>query len=277
MRSLFFFFVLFFAVNTGRSQLNGTYTIGGTTPSYTSITSAVNDLIAQGVSGPVTFNIRSGIYNEHVIIPQITGASQTNNIVFQSEALDSSLVRWEFNNTVLADNYVCKLNGADYISLRHLTLARDLSSSQGCRTVIFENGANNNRVEHCRLIGRLSSSNEYSVVYSPNTIDTANYIGYNKILGGYTSIGLTGLNNTNLESRIVIEYNQGSGSLYSVKISYVNQFKIVQNTFVGPMDIEYFNGKSKFINNAVSNGGVDITDHLTTSMDSLMVFGNMIS
>ncbi|MDF3026790.1 MAG: hypothetical protein K0S23_1097 [Fluviicola sp.] len=277
MRSILFFFALFFGINAGYSQLNGAYTIGGTTPNYSTITAAVNDLIAQGVSGPVIFNIRSGIYNEHVIIPQITGASQTNNIIFQSEVLDSSLVRWEFNNTVLADNYVCKLNGADYISLRHLTLARELSSSQGSRTVIFENGANNNRVEHCRLLGRISSGHDYSVIYSPNTIDTANYIGYNKIVGGYTSIGLTGLNATTLEGGTVIEYNQGSSSLYSMKISYQNRFKIMQNTFNGPMDLDYFNGKSKLINNTLIGGGLDINDHLTTSMDSLIIAGNMLN
>jgi hypothetical protein len=277
MRSILFFFALFFGINAGYSQLNGVYTVGGTSPNYSTITAAVNALIAQGVNGPVTFNIRSGIYNEHVIIPQITGASQTNNIVFQSEVLDSSLVRWEFNNTVLADNYVCKLNGADYISLRHLTLARELSSSQGSRTVIFENGANNNRVEHCRLLGRISSSHDYSVIYSPNTIDTANYIGYNKIVGGYTSIGLTGLNATTLEGGTVIEYNQGSASLYSMKISYQNRFKILQNTFSGPMDIDYFNGKSKVINNTLTGGGLDVNDHLTTSMDSLIIAGNMLN
>lgn len=275
---LFLFIFAFFSITFGYSQLNGAYTIGGSTPNYSTITAAVNALVTQGVSGPVTFNIRSGIYNEHVIIPEIAGASQANRIVFQSELLDSSLVRWEFNNTILADNYVCKLNGADYISLRYLTLARELSSSQGSRTVIFENGAHNNRVEHCRLIGRLNSTHEYSVIYSPNTIDTANYIGYNRIQGGYTNIGLTGLNNTNLEGGLVIEYNQGSGSLYSMKISYLNRFKVIGNTFTGgSMDIDYFNGKSRFINNRLTDGGVDITNHLTSTMDSLIVVGNMLN
>ncbi|TSJ42297.1 T9SS type A sorting domain-containing protein [Fluviicola chungangensis] len=269
-------FTFFLLAGIGHAQLSGTYTIGGSSPSYSTITAAVNALNAQGVSGPVTFNIRDGIYAEHVIIDQIAGASQTNRIIFQSESLDSSLVRWEFNNTILADNYVCRLNGADFITIRHLTLARDLSSSQGCRTVIFENGAHNNRVEHCRLIGRISSSEEYNVIHSPNTIDTANYIGYNKIQGGYTNIGLTGLNSTALEGGTVIEYNQGSGSLYSMKFRYSSQFRVLNNTFVGSMDIEYFDGKSRFVNNNVSNGGVDIINQLT-STDSLIVFGNMLT
>ena len=261
----------FLLTGIGHAQLNGTYTIGGTAPSYPTINAAVTALNAQGVSGPVIFNIRNGIYAEHVIINQIAGASETNRIIFQSESQDSSLVRWEFNNNILADNYVCRLNGADFITLRHLTLARDLSSSQGCRTIIFENGANNNRVEHCRLIGRLSSTDEYNVIHSPNTIDTDN-----KIQGGYTNIGLTGLNSTTLEAGTVIEHNQGSGSLYSMKFMYSSRFNIIHNAFVGSMDIEYFNGKSRFINNTVFNGGVDITNHLT-STDSLMVFGNMLS
>ena len=43
-------------------QMTGSYTIGGTSPDYTTITDAVSDLSVSGVSGPGIFNIRTGTY-----------------------------------------------------------------------------------------------------------------------------------------------------------------------------------------------------------------------
>jgi pectin methylesterase-like acyl-CoA thioesterase len=64
-------------------QLNGTYTIGGLNPNYSTLTSAVNSLISNGINGPVVFNIRNGVYQERVTIPQITGANSLNTITIR--------------------------------------------------------------------------------------------------------------------------------------------------------------------------------------------------
>jgi len=72
--------------------LSGTYTIGGTNPSYATIANAVADLNTIGVCSPVVFNIRAGSYNESVIIADIPGASSVNNILFKSETGDSTSV-----------------------------------------------------------------------------------------------------------------------------------------------------------------------------------------
>ena len=68
--------------NTAIAQLSGTYTVGGTSPDYTSVVAAANDLNSKGISGPVTFNIRPGTYTGRVVINNITGADNNNRITF---------------------------------------------------------------------------------------------------------------------------------------------------------------------------------------------------
>ena len=47
------------------AQLSGSYTIGGG-GNYTSFGAAVTALTNNGVSGPVTFNVLTGTYNEQI-------------------------------------------------------------------------------------------------------------------------------------------------------------------------------------------------------------------
>ena len=50
-------------VSAMAQPLNGTYTVGGTTPNYATLTDAVNALTTNGVSGPVIFSLRNGTYS----------------------------------------------------------------------------------------------------------------------------------------------------------------------------------------------------------------------
>ncbi len=103
-------------------QLSGVYTIGGTNPNYSTISQAVTALLSQGVSGPVTFNIRTGTYNEQVYISNIiTGASLTNSITFQAETGDSTDVDVTYNGVVF------NLLG-DYIRMKHITITNTSNS-----------------------------------------------------------------------------------------------------------------------------------------------------
>ena len=102
------------------SQLSGPKTIGGSSPDYTSIADAVTALVAQGISGPVVFNIRAGTYTEQVTIPEITGASRTNTITFQSENLEPDSVLIQHTAEASGDNYIFKLDGTDHLILPYL-------------------------------------------------------------------------------------------------------------------------------------------------------------
>ena len=83
MKTLFTSFILsvLFTIFTCpvNAQLSGIKTIGPT-GNYTSFAAAVADLAANGLSGPVLFNVSAGTYSEQISIPAIAGASVTNTI-----------------------------------------------------------------------------------------------------------------------------------------------------------------------------------------------------
>jgi len=74
----------------------GTYTIGGFNPDYSNWQAAVNALNTLGICGPITFNVRSGSYIEHIEIGNIVGTSANNTVTFQAESGDSTDVILSF-------------------------------------------------------------------------------------------------------------------------------------------------------------------------------------
>jgi parallel beta-helix repeat protein len=70
------------------AQLNGSYTVDASLPTgggnYATLPAAASDLLVQGVSGPVTFQVvpNAAPYAGFVIATPITGSSSTNTITF---------------------------------------------------------------------------------------------------------------------------------------------------------------------------------------------------
>ena len=105
------------------SQLSGTYTIGGSSPTYASFAAAVAALSA-GVNGPV----RSGTYPEQISIPSITGVSATNTVTFQSESGSPAAVTLSL--APASNNYIVQLDGADYVQFKNIGI-KNTSTSLG--------------------------------------------------------------------------------------------------------------------------------------------------
>ena len=110
-------------------QMNGSYTIGGTTPDFAEFNDAVAALSTYGVCGPVVFNMRAGTDTMQSVINEIIGADSTNRITFQSENGDSTSV-------VLTYPSVDSLNPTNYLIRLHLTRSR-LLVQEFCRMVVF--------------------------------------------------------------------------------------------------------------------------------------------
>jgi uncharacterized protein YdeI (BOF family) len=55
-------FTNFAQKNAKLEAVSGTYTIGGTAPDFSTLTDAMNDIDALGISGNVVFHIRSGSF-----------------------------------------------------------------------------------------------------------------------------------------------------------------------------------------------------------------------
>ena len=117
--------------------LCGLYTIGGTAPDFASFTEAATALNNAGVTCGVTFRVRNGVYNEQIKLGQISGASATAPIVFESEAGDSTKVALHYSLSNPSNDYTLVLDGTDYVTFRKLGIKR----SNGTDNVLIRNGA----------------------------------------------------------------------------------------------------------------------------------------
>ncbi len=90
----FLFLILSMAIGSGvwAQALSGTYTIGGSTPHYPSLTAAVSDLHAKGISGPVVFDIQPGTYTERIVLRRVSGTSSANTIIFKGAGKSATTI-----------------------------------------------------------------------------------------------------------------------------------------------------------------------------------------
>lgn len=127
--------------------MSGPYSIGGTTPDFTTIQEACDSLKAQGVSGAVVLNIANGVYAENVTLDSVSGVSSTNTITFQSASADSALVSVASTGTAFTVS-------VPYVNFKNLTIA---SSGYG-----IYGDTNNLTVEACHVV----TPNNYGVYIS---------------------------------------------------------------------------------------------------------------
>jgi len=162
--------------------LNGTYTInpsGSGTSNFTSFTAAVSVLNCGGISGPVMFNISPGTYTGQFAIQQVSGASATNTITFRSANGVVSAVTLTYSSTGTADNYIVKLDGADYTKWSNITFV-----PQGLNygnAFYITNTADYNVIDSCVFTGLSTSSatSNLALLFSNGTKDNYNTISNN--------------------------------------------------------------------------------------------------
>ncbi len=114
-----------------------------------------------------------------------------------------------------------KFNGADYITLKKLTLSA--TGSSFARVIELSNNSTHNNFFNNAIIGVVTTnaSVDYSLVYSPyaaNSLDSSNTFTSNYLLNGSTGLHLYGYNAPNLESGTIISgntlLNQSSTGIY---------------------------------------------------------------
>ncbi len=233
MQKFILSFAILFSFSTSIwAQLAGTYTIGSG-GNFITWTEAVDSLVSQGVSAPVIMNVFDGTYNEQIAIPAITGASATNTITFQSGSQDSSAVILFFVSTGASDNYVIKLDGADYIKINKVTIANAGASFSHC--IYFLGAASNNSISNCILSGPngTATSTNNAIIYSYGTQDENNVIQNNVLVNGSYGIHLRGTSTSVLAAGIVIQNNQFVDNyFYGIALRHVNAPVISGNNII---------------------------------------------
>ncbi|MBC7536318.1 MAG: hypothetical protein H7258_11555, partial [Ferruginibacter sp.] len=100
--------------------LCGSYTIGGATPDFTSLSNASAYVSLAGITCPVIYNIRDGNYIESDTINFIPGSSAINTVTFQSQSLDSSKVVFSQGSFTGFFSGLF-INGAQYLKFKAIT------------------------------------------------------------------------------------------------------------------------------------------------------------
>ncbi|MCX6352211.1 MAG: PKD domain-containing protein [Bacteroidetes bacterium] len=272
------------------TALNGTYTIGGTSPDYTTFSSAVIALNTRGVCGAVVFNARNGAYTEQLLLGFIGGASLANTVTFQSQSGDSSKVNVDWPSTN-SSSYALSLTGSSFVTFKKLTFMRSGTSTSGGSVVEFK-GANNCTITNCRLIGVKDNAYNQSntVINSTSSNDEYNTIANNKIWGGSFSVYWQGPSTANMESGNTFSGNTyDSSGYYTNYMAYQDSFKFVGNTIQNKfysggaaLYYQYIYGpswisKNKFILNNTTSYGLYGFYFQGNSTDSNFISNNMIS
>lgn len=183
------------------TTLNGTYTIGGTTPDFTTFSSAVAALNTRGICGPVTMLIRNGTYTAQTVLNSIAGASPANRIRFISQSGDSSLVTIRATGTVGA-NYVINLSGANYVTFSKLTFSA-LSTTYSNVFGVTGN-CKSDSIYHCALVAPAASTNA-SLLFESGTGNKTNFdISGNRFDNGLNAINW---NQSGADSNFVVSKN----------------------------------------------------------------------
>jgi hypothetical protein len=232
MNSRFIYFIIIaltWSMNSKAQLAGGTYTIGPT-GNYATFSAAVTAM-ASGITGPVIFNADpAGTYVEQVLIPEISGASATNSIVFNGNGATIS-----FDGSY-GNAHVVHLNGADYITLNDLTI-ETLNSSYGVG-IWLSNNADYNTINNCVIdISSVSSSgsnssagiasSRVSTSFSTGTDANSNHItisnntimGSPNLRGMYYGIALNGTgNNAGSQSWIISNNTIQDFYYYGIKV-----------------------------------------------------------
>lgn len=194
-------------------QLSGTKIIGAAPSDYITFSSAVSDLVTNGVSGPVVFNVKPGTYNEQLYIPSITGTSATNTITFQSQDNDSTSVELTYAPSSYSDDFTLYLYAANHIIFKDMSIT-STGTTYSC-VIVIDSLAGNNTFTNNVISGYQTSmaSVDQALIYSSD-FDEDNNIFTNNAFN-YGSYGIYYYGTVAKESGTVISDNIFSEQYYS--------------------------------------------------------------
>ena len=273
--------------------LLGTYTVGGAGADFASIAASKAALDAQGVCGPVVFELADTLFQEQVEFIEVQGASTTNTIIYRSASGDPAACRVEWAAFLNTANYTFFLNGADYYHFEDITIAA-LGTTYG-HVLEVNNGADWNSFQGCVLQGtpnNTTTSTFKAVVYSQNGVDNNNHFVNNTFENGSYAFYWQGNSGTAKESGTVFENNllintyYWAGRFYYQDAVHVEGNRIeVTTPYTGLFYRLYFfdcDGASVIANNVATGAtnygyGIYLSDCDATNANHARIYNNMIS
>ena len=208
---------------------HGTYTLGGSSADFPSFTIAALALKEWGVSAAVDILVNTATYTEQVVFDSIPGISATNTITFRSATGNNTDVTLQFAGTT-TDNYVLKLNNAEYMHFEDMTIKSTASATYG-RVVELAGGANHNYFENNIIRSIISTSSSAAAIYSGSGAhdDYNRFIG-NQIENGYYGVYFYGSSSVRKEGNHFIDNTITGWNYYGVYAYYNDSVRVIGNT-----------------------------------------------
>jgi gliding motility-associated-like protein len=284
----------------------GSYTIDGTQPTnwptpnpgpnanFNSFTDAVLALKC-GIKGHVVFNVKAGTYNEQIRIPYVPGTSAANGTVtFQAENGNPTSAILTYAATSSTTNYTLKLDSAQYIYFRNLTI--NATGSSFGKVVEFANTASFDSLTNCIINAPVvtNTSINFAAVSGTQLKGSNISIKGNTINNGSVGIYLTGASAANKTFGHTIDSNTVSGFYqYGTYVMNGSMISMNKNTitlaaptfstsygmYVSATDSTYQVSSNKInINNTVGTAyGIWITGSGGTIYNDVKVMNNDIN
>ena len=212
--------------------VSGTISVGAGAD-YGTIQAAV-DALKGGIDGPVVINIKRGIYNENVSVPEIPGASEKNTITLQSESgnwHDVKIYYDTYNEPGYSDDKMSAefgaftIAGADWFTLRGVEVTTTDLSFPG--VIHIKNQSRHVTIDSCYVHTDLTVEYQQDInliyTYAKNEAYQNNdYLTVKNCLleGGYIGVRMGGTGTVALPKEVggVIENNvirnQGTKAIY---------------------------------------------------------------
>ncbi|HNZ42216.1 MAG TPA: CARDB domain-containing protein [Bacteroidales bacterium] len=240
--------ISFYACN---NILNGIYTIGPT-GDFATFSDALTSAQTCGISGPVTFNVQSGMYNEQLLISEIPGASATNTITFQSlTGVNTDVVLQD--TTDATTNYVIKLDGADHLRFKNMTLQSSATTAYS-RVIELAAGAIDNQFEGNIITGPAATtiSTNTALIYSGAGLDSLSVFNNNEIINGSYGIYLYGGGTSSLENHTTVSNNTFVDQYqYAIRLGYQYAPTISGNTITANVTGSFYGIYAYYCDNAL--------------------------
>lgn len=175
-----------------QTPMSGDYTInpaGSGARNFASFNDAYQAMDINFISGPVTFYVSPGTYNEQLRMYWVNGSSATNLIKFTSLDGDSTNTVLQYNSSSSSDNYVLFFEFNHYVIFDRITL-KALNSNYG-QVIKFGELTHHITIQNCLLYStsRATSNNCYPLFSDANDLKNID-INNNLIFGGYSGIKL---------------------------------------------------------------------------------------
>ena len=180
-------FCLITTVSIG--QYSGTYTVGGSSPNFSSLTAAFRAFNSYGINGKVRLNVRSGVYNEQIEVYYRNGASGINTISVGPDPNNTSPVIYKYKNRTKASNYIINM-GLGYVRFDSMQFIIDSTSWFG-RIVEFTSSCDEVTFNSCVFTGKDTAmkTDDYTLMYDDDFDHVNKYTVTNcRFLNGSTAI-----------------------------------------------------------------------------------------